>query len=92
MRWDLEVTLGRLIVCRFYLTFLQALKKVGKDPTILMLCVTVFLSYLPEAGQYSCFFVYLQLVRVNRVSVLLDYLFTQLQSAICFGSASLPDS
>lgn len=39
-----------------------ALKKVGKDPTILMLCVTVFLSYLPEAGQYSCFFVYLQLV------------------------------
>ena len=40
----------------------QALKKVGKDQTILMLCVTVFLSYLPEAGQYSCFFVYLQLV------------------------------
>jgi len=39
-----------------------ALKKVGKDRTILMLCVTVFLSYLPEAGQYSCFFVYLQLV------------------------------
>ena len=27
-----------------------------------MLCVTVFLSYLPEAGQYSCFFVYLRLV------------------------------
>jgi len=40
----------------------NALKKVGKDKTILMLCVTVFLSYLPEAGQYSCFFVYLQLV------------------------------
>lgn len=40
----------------------QALKKVGKDNTILMLCVTVFLSYLPEAGQYSCFFVYLKLV------------------------------
>jgi len=39
-----------------------ALKKVGKDKTILMLSVTVFLSYLPEAGQYSCFFVYLQLV------------------------------
>lgn len=42
----------------------QALKKVGKDRTILMLCVTVFLSYLPEAGQYSCFFVYLQLVSI----------------------------
>lgn len=40
----------------------SALRKVGKDPMILMLCVTVFLSYLPEAGQYSCFFVYLRLV------------------------------
>ncbi|XP_046423518.1 hippocampus abundant transcript 1 protein isoform X2 [Neodiprion pinetum] len=39
-----------------------ALGKVGKDHTILMLCVTVFLSYLPEAGQYSCIFVYLKLV------------------------------
>eukprot|EP00095_Tigriopus_kingsejongensis_P008958 snap_masked-scaffold334_size202906-processed-gene-0.7 protein:Tk08958 transcript:snap_masked-scaffold334_size202906-processed-gene-0.7-mRNA-1 annotation:"hippocampus abundant transcript 1 protein" len=39
-----------------------ALKKIWKDKTILMLCVTVFLSYLPEAGQYSCFFVYLRLV------------------------------
>lgn len=39
-----------------------ALRKVGKDQTILMLCVTVFLSYLPEAGQYSCIFVYLKLV------------------------------
>lgn len=39
-----------------------ALRKVGKDHMILMLCVTVFLSYLPEAGQYSCIFVYLRLV------------------------------
>ncbi|CAG7785570.1 unnamed protein product [Allacma fusca] len=39
-----------------------ALRKVGKDKTILLLCVAVLLSYLPEAGQYSCFFVYLQLV------------------------------
>lgn len=39
-----------------------ALRKVGRDEMILMLCVTVFLSYLPEAGQYSCFFVYLKLV------------------------------
>ncbi|KAF7995829.1 hypothetical protein HCN44_006936 [Aphidius gifuensis] len=38
-----------------------ALGKVGKDHTIMMLCVTVFLSYLPEAGQYSCIFVYLKL-------------------------------
>ena len=34
----------------------------AKDPTICMLCITVFLSYLPEAGQQSCFFVYLRLV------------------------------
>lgn len=40
----------------------SSLRKVSKDQTILMLCVTVFLSYLPEAGQYSCFFVYLRLV------------------------------
>ncbi|XP_055382586.1 hippocampus abundant transcript 1 protein [Condylostylus longicornis] len=38
-----------------------ALRKVGSDHTILMQCVTVFLSYLPEAGQYSCIFVYLKL-------------------------------
>ncbi|XP_036276003.1 hippocampus abundant transcript-like protein 1 isoform X3 [Pipistrellus kuhlii] len=36
------------------------LKKVGKDPTVLLICITVFLSYLPEAGQYSSFFLYLR--------------------------------
>ena len=41
---------------------LQALRKLGHDHLIPMLCVTVFLSYLPEAGEYSCFFVYLRLV------------------------------
>lgn len=39
-----------------------ALRKVGAERTVLMLCVAVFLSYLPEAGQYSCIFVYLKLV------------------------------
>ncbi|KAK2149889.1 hypothetical protein LSH36_433g03047 [Paralvinella palmiformis] len=39
-----------------------SLKKIGQDQLILMLCVTVFLSYLPEAGEYSSFFVYLRLV------------------------------
>ncbi|KAG1669614.1 Hippocampus abundant transcript 1 protein [Nymphon striatum] len=39
-----------------------ALRNLSKDYTILLLCVTVFLSYLPEAGQFSCFFVYLKLV------------------------------
>ncbi|CAL1542359.1 unnamed protein product [Lymnaea stagnalis] len=39
-----------------------ALKKVGQDILILLLCVTVFLSYLPEAGEYSSIFVYLRLI------------------------------
>lgn len=39
-----------------------ALRRIGQDFLILMLCVTVFFSYLPEAGEYSCFFVYLRLV------------------------------
>ncbi|KAK3583223.1 hypothetical protein CHS0354_015391 [Potamilus streckersoni] len=39
-----------------------ALKKIGQDTMILLLCITVFLSYLPEAGEYSCIFVYLKLV------------------------------
>ncbi|XP_068141891.1 hippocampus abundant transcript 1 protein isoform X2 [Drosophila tropicalis] len=38
-----------------------ALRKVGTDKTVLMLCLTVLLSYLPEAGEYSCMFVYLKL-------------------------------
>lgn len=39
-----------------------ALWKVSKDRNVLLISVSVFLSYLPEAGQYSCFFVYLRLV------------------------------
>merc|ERR1719244_1879158 len=40
----------------------SSLRRMFKDSTICMLCLTVFLSYLLEAGQYSCFFVYLRLV------------------------------
>ncbi|XP_071551715.1 hippocampus abundant transcript 1 protein [Panulirus ornatus] len=40
----------------------SALWKVSKDRNVLLISVSVFLSYLPEAGQYSCFFVYLRLV------------------------------
>lgn len=39
-----------------------SLRRVGKDSTVLLICVTVFLSYLPEAGQYSSFFLYLRQV------------------------------
>ena len=48
---------------------LQSLKKIGHDRLILMLSVTVFLSYLPEAGEYSSFFVYLQLVSTSILHV-----------------------
>lgn len=40
----------------------QSLRKVGQDTTVLLICITVFLSYLPEAGQYSSFFLYLRQV------------------------------
>ena len=40
----------------------STLRRAGKDRMILTLCVAVFFSYLPEAGQYSCFFVYLKLI------------------------------
>lgn len=39
-----------------------SLRKVGQDPIVLLMCITVFLSYLPEAGQYSCMFIYLKQV------------------------------
>lgn len=44
---------------------LFTLRVVGEDPTVLRLAIVVFLSYLPEAGQFSCFFVYLKLVYIG---------------------------
>ncbi|ROL54996.1 Hippocampus abundant transcript 1 protein [Anabarilius grahami] len=41
---------------------IASLRKVGQDTTVLLICITVFLSYLPEAGQYSSFFLYLRQV------------------------------
>ena len=46
----------------FLLFHSQSLRKVGQDPIVLLMCMTVFLSYLPEAGQYSCMFLYLKQV------------------------------
>ncbi|XP_063050847.1 hippocampus abundant transcript-like protein 1 [Engraulis encrasicolus] len=47
-----------------------SLRKVGKDTTVLLICVTVFLSYLPEAGQYSSFFLYLrQVIHFNSATI-----------------------
>lgn len=38
----------------------------GQDSIVLLICITVFLSYLPEAGQYSSFFLYLRQVKSYR--------------------------
>ncbi|XP_052632907.1 hippocampus abundant transcript-like protein 1 isoform X2 [Harpia harpyja] len=75
-----------------------SLKKVRKDSTVLLICITVFLSYLPEAGQYSSFFLYLRqtvflsiLMRSigNKNTVLLGLGFQILQLAwYGFGSQS----
>uniref|UniRef100_A0A8C1V2K7 Hippocampus abundant transcript 1 protein n=1 Tax=Cyprinus carpio TaxID=7962 RepID=A0A8C1V2K7_CYPCA len=47
-----------------------SLRKVGQDSTVLLICITVFLSYLPEAGQYSSFFLYLrQVIRFTSETV-----------------------
>ncbi|KAL5961745.1 Hippocampu abundant transcript 1 protein [Taenia solium] len=39
-----------------------ALRHITRGRLTLLVCLTTFLSYLPEAGEYSCFFVYLRLV------------------------------
>ena len=54
-------------------TCFQSLRKVVQDPTLLLLCMSVFLSYLPEAGQYSCMFLYLRTVSA---SVIVQYMYT----------------
>lgn len=40
----------------------SSLQFIWKDRTILVISLVTFLSYLPEAGQSTCFFVYLTLV------------------------------
>jgi len=49
----------------YFVFYFKALRMVGRDRTVLILCLTVFLSYLPEAGEYSSLFVYLRLVSVK---------------------------
>ena len=56
----------------FCLFLLQSLRKVGQDPIVLLMCITVFLSYLPEAGQYSCMFLYLKQVSHSQMKALLN--------------------
>ena len=39
-----------------------SLHSIWKDKSVLVISLVTFLSYLPEAGQSTCFFVYLTLV------------------------------
>ncbi|KAI6230516.1 Hippocampus abundant transcript 1 protein [Aphelenchoides fujianensis] len=39
-----------------------SLRVIARDRSVLQIAAIVFLSHLPEAGQFSCFFVYLKLV------------------------------
>ncbi|KAF3698767.1 Hippocampus abundant transcript 1 protein [Channa argus] len=75
-----------------------SLRKVGQDSTVLLICITVFLSYLPEAGQYSSFFLYLRQTVVlgilmrsigNKNTILLGLGFQILQLA-WYGFGSQP--
>lgn len=61
---NLVAMLYDLVLCSliWLVAVVQSLRRVGKDTTVLLICVTVFLSYLPEAGQYSSFFLYLRQV------------------------------
>ena len=49
-----------MVVCLS--SHLQSLRKATTDVRLLHLSIMVLLSYLPEAGQYSCFFLYLRQV------------------------------
>ncbi len=60
---SLSLSLCLSVCLSLSLSLLQSLRKVGQDSTVLLICITVFLSYLPEAGQYSSFFLYLRQVR-----------------------------
>ena len=46
----------------------------GQDSTVLLICITVFLSYLPEAGQYSSFFLYLRQVNTHSLTLSKNWL------------------
>lgn len=66
--------------CIYIYFFFKALRMVGRDRTILILCLTVFLSYLPEAGEYSSLFVYLRLVSNKTKKKYLVIVFNSIQS------------
>merc|ERR1712242_30094 len=71
------------------LTFKQvdpfsSLQQIWKDKTVLIISLVTFLSYLPEAGQSTCFFVYLTLVlKFSKMNVAIFICYVGLVSALC---------
>ena len=60
-----------------------SLSKIWKDKTVLVISLVTFLSYLPEAGQSTCFFVYLTLVLgFSKMNVAIYICYVGLVSAI----------
>ena len=60
-----------------------SLSKIWKDKTVLVISLVTFLSYLPEAGQSTCFFVYLTLVLgFSKMNVAIFICYVGLVSAI----------
>lgn len=71
------------------LTFKQvdpfsSLQQIWADKTVLVISLVTFLSYLPEAGQSTCFFVYLTLVLgFSKINVAIFICYVGLVSALC---------
>ena len=60
-----------------------SLHKIWKDKTVLVISLVTFLSYLPEAGQSTCFFVYLTLVLgFSKMNVAIFICYVGLVSAV----------
>ncbi|XP_075241128.1 hippocampus abundant transcript 1 protein-like [Convolutriloba macropyga] len=48
-----------------------ALRRIGQDQVVMLVCGTVFLSYIPEAGEFSSLFLYLkQVIHFSRGEVI----------------------
>ncbi|XKL65972.1 hypothetical protein PGB90_009392 [Kerria lacca] len=62
------------------------LKKVGIHQTVLLICITVLFSFIPEAGVYSCIFVYIRYVIGFSMKTVVIYIATLGMLAVFFQS------
>lgn len=63
------------------------LKKVGIDQTVLLICITVVFSFIPEAGVYSCILVYIRYVIGFSMSNVVIYIATVGVLSVIFQSS-----